>query len=311
MVKKECSLVQNLLNDYINNFVSDDAEEVIKEHLEKCKDCNSIYMQMKNDNAQSKEQEVKRHKEYLKKFNKRLSLLKKIIIILLIIILIFFVQFAIKLIHNNYILDGVYKKLESMQNMNEYYAKREEILLYDYTSDFSSSCNITEYYYKNGKYKMVYYSKNDYENRYEVYGQEGSNEEIYVYYDSKKIEYRENHDILVYQKGQVLESIYYNISQWYIPQYKLLDLFGTYETKVYNGRECYVIRKNSTDSKSSNYNECWIDKETMMNVRNVMNTQNENTQQYRDSKIYIEEKEISDTDVELPSDLDGFDSIDS
>ena len=49
----------------------------------------------------------------------------------------------------------------------------------------------------------------------------------------------------------------------------------------------------------------------MMNVRNVMNTQNENTQQYRDSKIYIEEKEISDTDVELPSDLDGFDSIDS
>ena len=83
----------------------------------------------------------------------------------------------------------------------------------------------------------------------------------------------------LYQKGQVLESIYYNISQWYIPQYKLLDLFGTYETKVYNGRECYVIRKNSTDSKSLNYNECWIDKETMMNVRNVMNTQNENTQQ--------------------------------
>ena len=208
MVKKECSLVQNLLNDYINNSVSDDAEEVIKEHLEKCKDCNSIYMQMKNDNAQSKEQEVKRHKEYLKKFNKRLSLLKKIIIILLIIILIIFVQFAIKLIHNNYILDGVYKKLESMQNMNEYYAKREEILLYDYTSDFSSSCNITEYYYKNGKYKMVYYSKNDYENRYEVYGQEGSNEEIYVYYDSKKVSYRENDDLLVYQNSQVLESIY-------------------------------------------------------------------------------------------------------
>ena len=174
---------------------------------------------------------------------------------------------------------------------------------------FSLEKNVSDY--KNGKYKMVCYSKNEYENRYEVYGQEGSNEEIYVHYDSKKIEYRENDDLLVHQKGQVLESIYYNISQWYIPQYKLLDLFGTYETKVYNGRECYVIRKNSTDSKSSNYNECWIDKETMMNVRNVMNTQNENTQQYSDSKIYLEEKEISDTDVELPSDLDGFDSIDS
>ena len=232
--------------------------------------------------------------------------MKKIIIVLLIIILIIFVPLVIKLIHNNYILDSAYNKLQSIQDMNEYYAKREEILLYNYTSDFSSSCNITEYYYKDGKYKKVHYVKDDYENRYEVYGQEGSNEEIYVYYDSKKIEYRENHDILVYQKGQVLESIYYNISQWYIPQYKLLDLFGTYETKVYNGRECYVIRKNSTDSKSLNYNECWIDKETMMNVRNVMNTQNENTQQYRDAKIYIEEKEISDTDVELPSNLDGF-----
>ena len=47
----------------------------------------------------------------------------------------------------------------------------------------------------------------------------------------------------------------------------------------------------------------------MINVRNVMNTQDENTQQYRDANIYIEEKEISDTDVELPSNLDGFEGI--
>ena len=306
MIKKECSLVQNLLNDYINGTVSDDAEDAIKEHLEKCKDCKSLYMKMKSDNAQSKEQEVRRHKEYLKKFNKKLSLLKKIIIVLLIIILIIFVPLVIKLIHNNYILDSAYNKLQSMQNMNEYYAKREEILLYNYTSNFSSSCGITEYYYKDGKYKMVHYIKDDYENRYEVYGREGYNEEIYVYYDSKKISYRVNYDLLVYQKGQVLESICYNISQWGITQYKLLSLFGTYETKIYNGKECYVIRKNSTDSKSLNYNECWIDKETMMNVRNVMNTQNEDTQQYRDEKIYIDEKEILDEDVELPSNLNGF-----
>ena len=309
MIKKECSLVQNLLNDYINGSVSEDAENVIKDHLKSCNDCNSIYVQMKSDNYKSKEQEVKSHKDYLKKFNKKLSLFKKIIIVLLIILFIIFVPFVSRLIHNNYILDSAYNKLQSMQNMNEYYAKREEILLYDYTSDFSSSCNITEYYYKDGKYKKVCYQKDDYENRYEVYGKEGSNEEIYVYYDSKKISYIVNEDLLVYQKGQVLESIYYNISQWGITQYKLLSLFGMYETKVYNGKECYVIRKNSTDSKSLNYNECWIDKETMINVRNVMNTQDENTQQYRDANIYIEEKEISDTDVELPSNLDGFEVI--
>lgn len=306
MSKKECSLIQNLLNDYINSSVSDDAKDVIKEHLEKCKDCNSLYMQMKSDNAQSKEQEVRSHKEYLKKFNKKLSLLKKIIIVLLIIILIIFVPLVIKLIHNNYILDSAYNKLQSIQDRNEYYVKKETILLYNYTSDFSSSCSITEYYYKDGKYKMVCYTKNDYENRYEVYGQEGCNEEIYVYYDSKKISYRKNYGLLVNQKGQVLEGIYYNISQWYITQFKLLDIFGTYETKIYNGKECYVIRKNSRDSKSLNYNECWIDKDTMMSVRNVMNTQNENTQQYSDSKLlYVEEKEISDTDVELPE-LEGF-----
>ena len=281
MIKKECSLVQNLLNDYINGSVSKDAENVINDHLKSCNDCNSIYVQMKNDNAKIKEQEVKSHKEYLKKFKKKLSLLKKIIIVLLIIILIIFVPLVIKLIHNNYILDSAYNKLQSMQNMNEYYAKREEILLYNYASDFSSSCNITEYYYKDGKYKKVHYVKDDYENRYEVYGREGYNEEIYVYYDSKKISYRVNYDLLVYQKGQVLESICYNISQWGITQYKLLSIFGTYETKIYNGKECYVIRKNSTDSKSLNYNECWIDKETMMNVRNVMNTQNEDTHLFK------------------------------
>ena len=217
--------------------------------------------------------------------------------------------FAIKLIHNDFILDSAYKKLQSIQYKNEYYVKVETILLNNYTSDFSCNSNITEYYYKDGKYKKVCYLKGDYNNRYEVYGKEGSSEEIYVYYDSKKISYIVNEDLLVYQKGQVLESIYYNISQWGITQYKLLSLFGMYETKVYNGKECYVIRKNSTNSKSLNYNECWIDKETMINVRNVMNTQDENTQQYRDANIYIEEKEISDTDVELPSNLDGFEVI--
>ena len=306
MNKNECSLVQNLLNDYINGSATDDAENVIKEHLENCKDCNLIYKQMKNENMKSKNKEIKIHKEYLKKFNNKLSLLKKIIIVLLIIILIIILPFAIKLIHNDFILDSAYKKVQSIQNKNEYYVKVETILLYNYTSDFSCSSSITEYYYKDGKYKKVCYLKGDYNNRYEVYGKEGSSEEIYVYYDSKKISYRENYGILVNQKGQVLEGIYYNINQWYIPQYKLLDLFGTYETKIYNGKECYVIRKNSTDSKSLNYNECWIDKETMLNVRNVMNTQNEGALQYSDSKIdYVEDKEILDKDVELPN-LEGF-----
>lgn len=306
MNKKECSLVQNLLNDYINGTATDDAENVIKDHLKSCNDCNSIYIQMKNDDDKNKKSEIKSHKEYLKIFNNKLSLLKKIIIVLLIIILIIIVPLAVKLIHNNYILDSAYNKLQSIQNRNEYYIKKETILLDNYNSDFSSSCSITEYYYKDGKYKMVCYTKNDYENRYEVYGREGCNEEIYVYYDSKKISYRENNGLLVNQKGQVLEGIYYNISQWYITQFKLLSLFGTYETKIYNGKECYVIRKNSTDPRSLTYNECWIDKETMLNVRNVMNTQNENNQQYSDSKIlYVEEKKISDTDVEMPK-LEGF-----
>ena len=306
MNKNECSLVQNLLNDYINGSATDDAENVIKDHLENFKDCNLIYKQMKNEDMKSKNKEVKIHKEYLKKFNNKLSLLKKIIIVLLIIILIIILPFAIKLIHNDFILDSAYKKLQSIQYKNEYYVKVETILLNNYTSDFSCNSNITEYYYKDGKYKKVCYLKGDYNNRYEVYGKEGSSEEIYVYYDSKKISYRENYGILVNQKGQVLEGIYYNINQWYIPQYKLLDLFGTYETKIYNGKECYVIRKNSTDSKSLNYNECWIDKETMLNVRNVMNTQNEGALQYSDSKIdYVEDKEILDKDVELPN-LEGF-----
>ena len=90
MIKKECSLVQNLLNDYINGSVSEDAENVIKDHLKSCNDCNSIYVQMKSDNYKSKEQEVKSHKDYLKKFNKKLSLFKKIIIVLLIILFIIF-----------------------------------------------------------------------------------------------------------------------------------------------------------------------------------------------------------------------------
>ena len=85
MNKNDCKIVQDLLPNYIENLTSEETNNYIKEHLEKCEECKKIYENMKkniksNNNNENNKKDVK----YLKKFNNKI---KRLIICMIFIII--------------------------------------------------------------------------------------------------------------------------------------------------------------------------------------------------------------------------------
>lgn len=98
--KDECKIVQDLLPIYIDELTDKVTNEYIENHINQCQECLDIYNNMKNQNNNSeKELDIKKIK-VMKKYNKRLSILKWILIILISIFVIWFIRKVIIL--NNY-----------------------------------------------------------------------------------------------------------------------------------------------------------------------------------------------------------------
>lgn len=72
MAKKlECEIVQDLLPNYVENLTSEYTSERVKEHLDECPPCQSIYEMMKEEPLEQVQQNVEEAKKlrwYMKKF---------------------------------------------------------------------------------------------------------------------------------------------------------------------------------------------------------------------------------------------------
>ena len=72
-----CELIEDLLPMYVDELASPVTNEVVKEHLESCENCNRKYKIMKHPVSEKSQKEVKEI-DFLKKTKK--SIRKKIII---------------------------------------------------------------------------------------------------------------------------------------------------------------------------------------------------------------------------------------
>lgn len=69
--KLECEIVQDLLPNYVENLTSEYTKERVKEHLDECLPCQSIYELMKEEvgeQVQHNVEEAKKLRWYMKKF---------------------------------------------------------------------------------------------------------------------------------------------------------------------------------------------------------------------------------------------------
>lgn len=78
--EKECSIVQDLLLNYVDGVLSSDSKEFVEVHTRECKNCQEKLEELKKDmeeNEKSEEKEV----DYLKNVKKKIHKKNKVIII--------------------------------------------------------------------------------------------------------------------------------------------------------------------------------------------------------------------------------------
>ena len=83
MIKNECEIVRDLMPNYIENQISDKAKEFVEEHLVSCKECKEIVNTLQVENQETSED---REIDFLKKYNRKMNILKIVASILIVVI---------------------------------------------------------------------------------------------------------------------------------------------------------------------------------------------------------------------------------
>lgn len=135
--KRDCKIVQDLLPNYIENLTNEETNKFIDEHLRECNQCQKIFENMKKDFKVNTTKRDEREVKYIKKYSKKMKLLKTILLLMIVIYVIVIGRRAI-------IMTSLYGKANENQVYNNYYAR-----LYSYEGD---TLTITESYNKGEDY---------------------------------------------------------------------------------------------------------------------------------------------------------------
>ncbi len=272
-----CKIVQDLLPNYIENLTNEETNRFIEEHLKECPECQKVLENMQKEIKVSTTKRDDREVKYIKKYNKKLKILKYA---LLIIILIYVIAVGRRTI----IMSSLSGKATENQINDNYYVR-----LYSYRGD---TLTITESYNKGEDYlttltrvvngsniqKITYYKKGE--------------EQLFIIESDGKKNILNSETML---GGHILPVTYVSNGILANLQYALITgIDSTY----CNGKECYVIKGNSY--------ERYIDKETGLAVRNIEKSNKEITRK-NDAVVDYEYKFniVKDSDIVKP-DTTGY-----
>ena len=300
-MKNECEIVKDLLPSYIGHTLSPETNTFINEHLSKCQNCKKTLDNMQVQNKRGKDEYIEI--AHLKKYNTRLMITKLFLFLILFIIIISTIIIFIKYSYNNNIMSKVIKNINGYKSSDNYTLNIREHRI-NYGENSNEDITITNYYYKDGKYKIESYAKNiDAEiinsNRY-IYGEINSNKRTEIVENNKTV-YNQTSNYNYVQKGEFFNVILSDIDVFNIDYGFLGNIYMRigYQVRTdrFNGKEYYVFKRN--DGKY--FTEKWIDKESMMLVRTIQDYD----KYYSEKNYSIKFDTLNDEDVTIPS-LDGY-----
>lgn len=275
--KRDCKIVQDLLPNYIENLTNEETNRFIEEHLKECPECQKVLENMQKEIKVSTTKRDDREVKYIKKYNKKLKILKYA---LLIIILIYVIAVGRRTI----IMSSLSGKATENQINDNYYVR-----LYSYQGD---TLTITESYNKGEDYLTTLTKVVNGSNIQKItYYRKGEEQLFMTEAEGKK--YVLNSKTMI--GGYILPVTYVSDGILANLQYALITgIDSTY----CNGKECYVIKGNSY--------ERYIDKETGLAVRNIEKSNKEITRK-NDAVVDYEYKFniVKDSDIVKP-DTTGY-----
>lgn len=295
-MKKECEIVKDLFPSYVENLVSEQTKEYVESHITNCSDCRKILESIQTSTIKENKEDLKAEEveiRHLKKYKRKMAIIKIIMITLIVIIVGAVSLFSVIFIPKYSLFFHAYNKIKELENENNFKFTIEQYHIYYDTKEEYRYSDI--YYYKDGKYKReVYSGEKDLEEERIEYWEENSSIKNSIDEKTKTIttvKYANTN------KSEIFD-VYSDI------KYYTEDPLGIVGLDIrndnFNGRDCYVVRfgRNNTSS----YREIWIDKETMIQVREVQEIFNKD---YWERTILIELNKTTDDDVIL-KDTKGY-----
>lgn len=290
MIKKECMIVRDLFPNYIEELISVETNEFIQEHINNCSECREILEAIQNERNETNNLRKNYEKieyNHLKKYNKKMLILKNIILMIVLICLILLGNFLFKIYRINNIIQASYSKINESVNLSNY-----KINVKEYIINFKDN---TESNYTNN----IYFIDNKYKEEVgtsSYYGKINSNKRISIYEELKRID-NETANYNYETKESIMKKNYTEISS----EAKLKGVWCIWrnaKVKVrndrFNGKTCYVLRYQDI---KDDYKEIWIDKKTMFPVKILQ----DNFDSYYSEKIItLSTDVVTNSDVEVP-----------
>ena len=243
--KKDCKIVQDLLPNYIENLTNEETNKFIDEHLKECNECQKIFENMKKDFKVNTTKRDEREVKYIKKYSKKMKLLKTILLFIVVI-------YVVVITRRTIIMTSLSGKVNENQAYDNYYAR-----LYSYQGD---TLTITESYNKGRDYLTTFTRLvNDNEIQKITYYKKGNEQFAVTEAGGKKT---------VIDSKKMLGGTY--VSDGFLVNLQYALVTGI-ESTYCNGKECYVF-------KGSSY-ERYIDKETGFAIRDIEKSNKEITRQ--------------------------------
>lgn len=238
---------------------------------------------------------------HLKKFNRKMNLLRNIILSILFIIAIIFLVLFIRYNRINNILNKSYDKIKTVSKSNNY-----QLIIEDTSCNYKTNHTFkaeTKIFYKDGKYKEDW-TVVDNELFNEIpysttrYYTDNDSSEITIFHNSKTIE--ENNNIYENTIKQLNQNKIIITSNVYF--YAKLTGFDSIfqklglnvRTDYYNNEKCYVIK---TENENKGYHETWISKESYLVIREVSSCDI----QYDERTYSLVLNQVTDADVDSSS----------
>ena len=279
----ECDIVKDLATPYIEDLINTKSKNFVEEHLKLCKDCKKYYDEISYSRLNEKREEKRNDKyelDFLKKIRRHMNILKIALIFIFTIVIVIMCCVFVKYQNITQIINMSYDKIEYMRTVDNYKLTRKTINIdYEQNTTFEVTTN---YYYKNGRYKINYDNTT-------LYCEDNSYNKIYVYNDLKQIDYY-TQNFVEYKKGETFD-IFSEIISYKTELTGLYKLILSKRTERFNGIDCYVIRMGNEDS----YREVWINKDDNIVLRKI---EAEYLKYYKEEIYSLVENVVTDEDVD-------------
>ncbi len=263
--KKECKIVQDLLPSYIDNLNAKETKDYVDEHLEKCQECKKMLEEMKKDFNLNIPKKDNREIKYIKKYNKKINILKLIILLAMLIFIIITTRKVI-------IISSLSKNAEDIINTENYHTITYSYYLEDYSK--------TEVFSLGDKKKIILTQvSNNRVNTITIFAEksESANKEnnkyiANIYRESKNSKGEKD------EKSEKVVKLNEEIELFVNPQNvtkteNCLQLFiysmiSSIKDTTFNGEECYYI--SNFESPNNNLQEgMYINKSTGFPISSI------------------------------------------